>query len=134
MHKAKHQLHIRYANRLHVFNNNVSAIDPLLTKRVLTIMYKSTKTRQRQFQKYGSNTVKFRIAKKYFHNKWKSYNTEPLRVWEIPEFWSACEVRPFVPDKWQSDNASYNSKLIVHGRHVLASGAGIIIPCSLHKM
>ena len=31
MHKAKHQLHIRYANRLHVFNNMVSAIDPLLT-------------------------------------------------------------------------------------------------------
>ena len=66
MHKAKHQLHIRHANRLHdVFNNIVSAIDPLLTKPVLTIMHKSTKTRQRQFQKYGSNTVKFRIAKKY---------------------------------------------------------------------
>jgi len=59
MHKAKHQLHTRYANRLHVFNNIVSAIDSLLTKPVLTIMYKSTKTRHRQFQKYG----KFRIAK-----------------------------------------------------------------------
>jgi len=30
-------------------------------------VYKSTKTRQRQFQKYGSNTMKFRIAKKYFN-------------------------------------------------------------------
>ena len=43
MHKAKHQLHTHYANRLHVFNNIVSAIDPLLTKPKLTIMYKSTK-------------------------------------------------------------------------------------------
>ena len=59
MHKAKHQLHIRHANGLHVFNNIVSAIDPLLTKPVLTIMYESTKTRQRQFQMYGNNTVKF---------------------------------------------------------------------------
>jgi len=29
MHKAKHQLHTRYANRLNVFINIVSAIDPL---------------------------------------------------------------------------------------------------------
>jgi len=39
MHKAKHQLHIRHANRLHVFNNIVGAIDPLLTKPVLTIIH-----------------------------------------------------------------------------------------------
>ena len=34
------------------FNNIVSAIDPLLTKPVITIMYKSAKTRHKQFQKY----------------------------------------------------------------------------------
>jgi len=46
-----------------MINNIVSAIDPLLTKPVLTMMYKSTKTMQRQFQKYGGNSMKFRIAK-----------------------------------------------------------------------
>jgi len=41
MHKAKHQLHIRHANRLHVLNYIVSAVDPLLTKPVLAIIYLS---------------------------------------------------------------------------------------------
>ena len=50
--------------RTRVFNNIVSAIDPLLTKPVLTVMYKSTKTMQRHSQKYGANTLKFRVAKK----------------------------------------------------------------------
>jgi len=67
MHKAKKNLNTNYIHIMPtdfiVFNKIVSAIDPLLTKRVLTIMYKSTKTRQGQFQKYGSNTMKFRIAK-----------------------------------------------------------------------
>jgi len=58
MHQTKnseHKLNTHYANRLHVFNNIASAIDPPLTKPALTIMYNSTKTKQRQFQKYGGH-------------------------------------------------------------------------------
>ena len=39
MHKAKHQLHICDADRHHVFNNIVSAIDPLLMKPQTCIDY-----------------------------------------------------------------------------------------------
>ena len=55
MHKAKTP--ITYTSHTY--------IRPRLDKKNM-LRYK-TKTRQRQFQKYGSNTVKFRIAKKYFN-------------------------------------------------------------------
>jgi len=45
----------------------VQFIDPLLTEPVLNTMYKSTKTRQRQIQKYGRNNMKFRISEEYFN-------------------------------------------------------------------
>jgi len=47
-----HTLAAHNANRLHVFDNIVSAINPLLTEHVLTIMYKITTTKTENYYAY----------------------------------------------------------------------------------